>query len=79
MPVAIDDPRPMVRAQVIADVHIGHRVAIELVAVVKRVAKSDQRSQHAVEGKEAAKQGGDGGLRSSSRRIARFLPLLPWV
>ena len=56
VPVAVDDARPVLCAQVVSNVHVGNRVAVDLVVVLERVAKSRQRSKRAVEREEATKQ-----------------------
>jgi hypothetical protein len=56
VPVRVDDAGPMVRAEVVTDVHVGNGVAIELEGVVEGVPEGDGGGEQAVERKEAAQQ-----------------------
>ena len=62
VPVAVDDPGPLVRAQIVANVHVGDGVAVDLVGVVECVAEGDCGGEDAVDGKEAAKESGLAGV-----------------
>ena len=52
VPVAINDAMPVVRADEVADVHVGYGVAVDLVGVVERVAEGNERSKKTIQGPE---------------------------
>ena len=63
VPVSVDDAGPLVSAKIIADVHVGDGVAVDLVGVVERIAEGDEGGEGAVDGEEAAEEDGNrGGL-----------------
>ena len=61
VPISVDDAGPLVRTEVVADVHIGDGVAVDLEAVVERVAEGDERDEDQVDGEGATEDDGDGG------------------
>jgi len=54
VPVAVDDAVPVVRADEVADVHVGDGVAVDLVGVVEGVAEGNESGEEAVDGPETA-------------------------
>jgi hypothetical protein len=54
VPIAIDDPSPVVRTDEVTDIHVGNRVAIDLVGVPKCVAEGDQGRKRAVCGPQTS-------------------------